>query len=72
MKHSVCKNLFKEIDAERNVQIYYKENVYRCKITLQKSLIKLWLKNIFKINVQRDENNVQIKTIQNKCIRKWK
>ena len=41
MKHSVYKSLFEKIDAERYVEIYHNENVYRCEMALQKLSVKL-------------------------------
>ena len=87
MKYSVYKSLFEKIDIKKNVQAYYDENMYKCETALQKSSIELWLKDMFRIdiqnenqikimyklkqfriNVQRDENNVWIKTIQYMCV----
>ena len=87
MKHSVYKNLFEEINIKKHVQTYHDENMYKCKTALQKSSVKLWLKDMFRIdvqnenqiktmykskqfriNVQEDENNVQIKTTQYMCV----
>ena len=34
---------------------------------LQKSSVELWWEDMFRIDVQGNENNVQIKTIQNRC-----
>ena len=59
MKHSVCRSLFEEVDAERNVQAYHDGDVYRCEVALQKSSVELWLEGMFR-DVQ-DEN--QIKTM---------
>ena len=59
MKYSVCRNLFKKINAERNVQTYHDEDMYRCKMALQKSSVELWLKGMFR-DVQ---NENQIKTM---------
>ena len=59
MKHSVCRSLFKEVDAKRYVQAYHDEDMYRCKVALQKSSVELWLKGMFRIDVQ---NENQIKT----------
>ena len=64
MKHSVCKSLFEKIDAERHVQIYHDKDIYRCEVALQKSSVELWLKGMFRIDIQ---NENQIKTIQDRC-----
>ena len=60
MKHSVCRSLFEKIDAEKCVQAYYNRDVYRCEMTLQKSSVELWWENMFRIDVQ---NENQIKTM---------
>ena len=60
MKHNICRNLFKKINTEKNVQIYYNEDMYRCEMTLQKSSVKLWWEDMFRIDVQ---NENQIKTM---------
>ena len=60
MKHSVCRSLFEEVDAERHVQAYHDGDVYRCKAALQKSSVELWLEGMFRIDVQ---NENQIKTM---------
>ena len=60
MKYSVYKSLFEKIDVKRNVQTYHNKNMYKCEAALQKSLIKLWLEDMFRIDVQ---NENQIKTM---------